>query len=307
VAQTRRKPSPKIGPSLLRQRVAWSKTYGLAKGPLDLSLAVVSYNQWPVSQRFIQSLGHPQAPARSELLWVDNGSTDGSAKRLKAVDWTGLGGFSRVTVLLLKRNYFISGAVNTALAAAKGRYFIQADNDVLFAPDSLTLYLHAMSERPGALLSPLWQLTQGLLPLDFEPACYGDLDRAFQRIRHANGWLKEEHGSAAGSCWGSDTATLKALGGWSEDYKLQCMDDDMILRWRESGRPAGMLPLAVFHPGLKTRRADRRASDWELADAALFKQRWQGKDLGALRAPRPLANRLLSSPVAKVIRALRMY
>jgi len=149
------RPSAKIGPALLKQRVAWSKTFGSAKGPLDLSLAVVSYNQWPVSERFIQSLGHPQAPARSELLWVDNASTDGSAKRLRAVDWKGLGGFSRITVLLLKQNYFISGAVNTALAAAKGRYFIQADNDVLFAPGSLASYLHALGGRPGALISPL--------------------------------------------------------------------------------------------------------------------------------------------------------
>lgn len=301
------RPAPvKPGPALLKRRVAWRESYGAA-GRLDLSLAVVSYNQWPVSERFIRSLDHPQAPPRSELIWVDNGSSDASAARLRAVDWAGRGGFQRVTLLLLKRNYFISGAVNCALAQARGRYFIQADNDVLFAPGSLEDYLHSLQARPGALLSPLWQLTQGLLPRDFEPACYGDLPRAFSRIRRANAWLRPEHGVAAGSCWGADRATLAKLGGWSEDYRLQCMDDDMILRWRGQGGTAGLLPLPVFHPGLKTRRADQRASAWELRDQARFRARWQGRGLDPLRQPRPWPNRLLGSRLAKLLRALRVF
>jgi GT2 family glycosyltransferase len=298
--------SNKVTPALLRSRVAKRRSWG-APGPVDLSVAVVSYNQWPVSARFLASLRFPQAPPRSELIWVDNASTDGSGAALMKQAWKGLGGFSRVSVLLLKRNYFISGAVNTALAAAKGRFFIQADNDVLFAPGSLQAYLDALRARPDAYLSPLWQLTQGLLPADFEPACYDDLPRAWNRLRRANAWLRPEDGVAAGSCWGADTKVLRALGGWSEDYRLQCMDDDMILRWRESGRPAGLLPLPVFHPGLKTRRADQRATAWELEDMANFKKRWQGRTLDGLRTTAPLPNRLLRSPISKMLRFLRVY
>jgi GT2 family glycosyltransferase len=268
---------------------------------------VVSFNQWPISEGFLKSLAYPQAPARSELIWVDNASTDGSVERFKRVVWKGLGGFSRVTLLLLKKNYFVSGAVNTALAAAKGRYFIQADNDVLFAPGSLAAYLDALKARPGAYLSPLWQRTQNLLPADFEPACYGDLPRAWERVRRANAWLKPEEGVAAGSCWGADTATLKKLGGWSEAYRLQGMDDDAILAWRKNGGSAGMLPLPVFHPGLKTRRADRRASTWELEDVAAFQKRWPDQNLDKLREARPWANRLLSGPLGKLLRAIRFF
>ena len=298
---------PPLRPAQLKTRVAQRLGWGPARGRLDLSLAVVSYNQWPVSRAFIQSMGYPQAPPRSELIWVDNASTDGSAQKLAAMDWSGLGGFQRVTLLRLKRNYFISGAVNVALAHARGRYFIQADNDVLFAPGSLAAYLRALRDRPDALLSPLWQRTQGLLPRDYEPACYDNLPQAWERLRRVNALLRPENGVAAGSCWGADARLLRALGGWSEDFRLQCMDNDCTLRWRRSGRPAGMLPLPVFHPGLKTRRADRRASTWELEDAALYRARWPGGAFDDLKAPPPALNRLLGSPLAKILRALHLF
>jgi GT2 family glycosyltransferase len=299
--------SSKIGPGLLKARVAKRLSFDKGRGPLDLTLAVVSFNQWAISERFLRSFEYEQAPLHSELIWVDNASTDGSAERFKQVRWKSLGHFRKVTYLSLKKNYFISGAVNVALAQAQGRYFIQADNDVLFAPGSLTAYLHALQHRPGAYLSPLWQRTQNLLPFSFEPACYEDLPTAWERLRGVNSWLQPEEGVAAGSCWGADTATLKKLGGWSEAFRLQGMDDDAILRWRQNGGSAGMLPLPVFHPGLKTRRADHRASDWELEDMATFQKRWKGQSIDDLRQPKPWQNRVLAGPIGKLLQGLHFF
>jgi GT2 family glycosyltransferase len=290
----------------LKKRIAKAQSFGTGTR-FDLTLAVVSFNQWDISARFLRSLEHPQAPRNAELIWVDNGSTDGSRQRFLKHAWTGLGGFQRVRFVQLKRNYFISGAVNTALALAQGRFFIQADNDVLFAPGSLQAYLDALKARPDAYLSPLWQRTQNLLPRDFEPECYDDLPRAWERLRRVNAWLKPEEGAAAGSCWGADTTLLRQMGGWSEDYKLLAMDDDAIFRWRDAGRPAAMLPLPVFHPGQKTRGTVRKANDLNLADDALIRTRWAGRRINELREPRPWGNRMLSGVLGKILRGLRFF
>jgi GT2 family glycosyltransferase len=228
-----------------------------------------------------------------ELVWVDNHSTDQTFETLKAYPFKRLPWLKGVRLVRLKKNRFISGAVNAALKLAKGRFFLQADNDVLFAPEALRLYAAACFKHPRALLSPCWLYTQRLLGRNFYPACLENLDLAFGRLRRAASFFRPEWGIAAGSCWAADTRLVRDAGGWDEGYRVICMDDDFHWRWLKKGLPLALLPLAVYHPGERTRVYVTGAHPLAESDIRRLKEEWGGSPW--TRSPRqvPWQNKFL--------------
>jgi glycosyltransferase involved in cell wall biosynthesis len=272
----------------------------------DMTLAVVSFNGLEVSARFLSQLPYWEQPRgfRLELVWVDNGSSDGTAALLRSAAWKDLACFERVRLLFLGRNAYISGAVNAALGLAEGRFFLQADNDVLLTPEAVQGFWESLVRRPG-LVSPQWLFTQRLLPRRFDPVAYEDLDRAFRWVRWTAGLFGAEEGVSGGSCWAAPTSDLKRLGGWSEEFRLVGMDDDFLMRWLKAGLPARMEPLPVFHPGQKTRMAVGGYHALEDQDNALFLRRWGSYPWDSAPRRRPWRNRFLGH--RRVARWLRPF
>lgn len=83
-----------------------------------------------------------------ELIIVDDGSTDDSARVIQNVLKEEHGGLVRRAVFLRQENQGVSAALNTALASARGEYIATFDADDLMSPGRLELQVDYLQQNP---------------------------------------------------------------------------------------------------------------------------------------------------------------
>jgi dolichol-phosphate hexosyltransferase len=108
----------------------------------QLSVLVPVYNEAATAQRAIDALVEADLPFTTELVVVDDGSTDGTAEILRAAGWPA----DRVRVLTHERNQGKGAAVRTALGAAHGEFASIFDADLEYDPKDLNLLMEPLLE-----------------------------------------------------------------------------------------------------------------------------------------------------------------
>jgi glycosyltransferase involved in cell wall biosynthesis len=116
------------------------------RAPYVVSIIINNYNYERFLQDAIES-ALAQTYARTEVIVVDDGSTDGSREILKHYE-------HRVSVIL-KENGGQSSAVNTALSRCSGALIIILDSDDLLAPDAVERIVDAWTPHFSKLQFPL--------------------------------------------------------------------------------------------------------------------------------------------------------
>ena len=158
-----------------------------------LTVVIPHYNQRDFLPRAVASVLHGE-PCDLEIIVVDDGSTDGSEPVLAALEATS----PLITVIRCGVNRGVVSALNTGLAAARGRYvnFLGADDLVL--PNLYAPLLRALGDHPMAGLG-CSQLAivgsdgsqRGIRPL-MAPgfrAEYLDPQTICQRIKRTDHWI----------------------------------------------------------------------------------------------------------------------
>jgi glycosyltransferase involved in cell wall biosynthesis len=99
----------------------------------QLSILMPVYNEAPTVERAIQAVLDAELPVTSEVVVVDDGSTDGTAEILERA------GFPRERVRILHHdaNQGKGAAVRTALAEARGELATIFDADLEYEPEDL--------------------------------------------------------------------------------------------------------------------------------------------------------------------------
>src|SRR4051812_27692014 len=77
-----------------------------------------------------------------EMVFVDDGSTDGTFKLLREI----LAVDSRVTVVRLRRNFGQTSALAAGFDHAEGEFIIAMDGDLQHDPDDIPLFLEKIAE-----------------------------------------------------------------------------------------------------------------------------------------------------------------
>lgn len=158
-----------------------------------------------------------------EIVFVDDGSTDGSAAIAQSYE-----GLRYVH----KENGGLAAARNTGLAHATGEFLAYLDDDDILLPDKLSRQVAHLLEHPetGCVLGRQEiMLEPGVEPPDWltRDTIYGDLDG----IPLVSAMIRTE--------------VLRRVGGFDETYRF-AEDRDLFVRLREHGVEIAVLPDIVL-------------------------------------------------------------
>jgi glycosyltransferase involved in cell wall biosynthesis len=183
-----------------------------------VTVVIPTKDGWPTVERTIAS-ALAQRDVELELVVIDDGSTDGTADRVKAL------GDERLTIVRHAEPRGPAGARNAGLARARGAWTAFLDHDDLWSPDKLRSQLDA-AEVAGAsfAFSAAITVDEGLRPIRYDPAP--------QTVGLLPDLLKHNSIPGGGSNVVARTDLLRRLGGFDEGL-FYLADWDLWIRLAE--------------------------------------------------------------------------
>jgi GT2 family glycosyltransferase len=200
-----------------------------------LHLVVPLWNQWPMTQAFLESLESAEVRGSYRLILVDNGSTDATAGALQA--WK-----KRLPFHLIRnrRNLGVAPAWNQGVAAALrgGATWVGIlNNDLLLSAGALTRLRQRAQERAWSLASPATR--EGAL--DYDLAAY-----ATAYTRRCYTW--DQAGRWFGWCFLVQRQVFQKIGRFDEGYRLGIgEDEDFFRRAQAAGFALGASGASFVH------------------------------------------------------------
>lgn len=193
-----------------------------------LSIVVPVYNEVENVEPLYGEIAAAAGPleCRAEVIFVDDGSTDGTTERLRGLhaEHEGDGGPLRLKVVRLRRNFGKSSALAAGFEVARGSVVITMDGDLQDDPKELPRFLEKLDEGfdlvcgwkrkrrdpwtkviPSRLFNAVVSLLTGIRIHDFncgfkayrrelvsELSLYGGLHRFVPVLAHAKGFRAGE-------------------------------------------------------------------------------------------------------------------
>lgn len=206
----------------------------------QVAVVIPVWNGEQVLGRCLDALARQTLPRDAyQIIVVDNGSSD--ATRTIARSYAGV-------ELLEEKRPGSYVARNLAIGRVRAPITAFTDADCEPAPDWLEQVLRAAAANPGfGVLAGKIELFDEIAQ---EREVFGDYERLFSFPQaHA------ARGNCATANWASETALLKALGGFDAALKSGG-DRQMALRIRDSGHPLIYVPAMVVRHPVRASRAE---------------------------------------------------
>lgn len=214
-----------------------------------------------------------------EAIVVDNGSTDGTGAFLRGLR------DPRLRVVSNVRNRGFARAINQGLAAARGRWVVWLNNDVVVTPGWLGRLVDCARRHPrvGAV-GPRTNSINGLQRADLGSYTLKSLPLAAEAwgLKHA-GQARSIH-RLTGFCLLHPREAVAAVGGLDERFGLGCYEDfDFCLRLVQAGRELLLAEdVFVHHHGNKSFTENRVSSRHVEMNRRIFIDKWCHKSLAFL-------------------------
>jgi GT2 family glycosyltransferase len=228
--------------------------------PVELSVIIISFNTREITRACLQSLRDARLKVETEIIVVDNASTDGSPDMIAAA-------FPEVVLVRNDRNLMFSKANNQGMRLARGKYFFLLNSDTLIQPgnlERLLAFLEAHQPRVGCVgprvlrpdltiqsegeafdsygyvLSRFFflhklplprPLKQWLLPRGFPDALTG--------VARPVGWV-------TGCSFMFPRKLVDQLGGLDEEFVFYCEEVEFCFRLWKNGYEVWVVPDAVI-------------------------------------------------------------
>jgi N-acetylglucosaminyl-diphospho-decaprenol L-rhamnosyltransferase len=223
----------------------------------DLSIIVVAWNVIELVDECLRHVRDSQDHLRKQVLFVDNGSTDGTPELVAER-------YPEVTLIRADTNLGFIRANNLAYPHATGRYVLMLNSDAFVGPNTFERTVAFMNEHPlyGVLGCRLVgrdgtpQPSARNFPTPFRSFVSNlSLDRKFGRLRGIDD-LDQDVDAVTECDWVSGCyllarkAALDELGWFlTEDYFMYNDDNDLCLRLSRKGWKTVCHPEKVVHIG----------------------------------------------------------
>ncbi len=216
-----------------------------------ISVILVNYNGRMYNQSCIRSVFDSRCDAETQIIVVDNGSTDGSLDELTAIGQQD----ERVEVISLHENLGFAAANNVGIKEAAGSgadYILLLNNDTIVHRNMLQALLTCEQRHRGSVITPkiyyaddtnkIWAAGGRLS---------GYIKKAVQIGENEpdRGQYEEEKqvDFSTGCCMFFSTELLKTIGYLDESFFLYYEDVEWCLRMGKTGVSIYYCPAAVLY------------------------------------------------------------
>lgn len=236
---------------------------------MDFSIVIVNYNTKELLRKCLKSL-----PANTEVIVVDNNSSDGSSQMIKKE-------FVKVKLIENKRNLGFAKAVNQALWQARGKYVLLLNPDTEVIGNALEKIVEFARKHPevgvvgGRLIDP-----DGTI----QGSCFHKLT-ILNAIKEF--WLRQkgvfqkyapktkkpvEVEAVVGACMLIPKKVIDKVGLFDERYFLYFEDLDFCRRVRGMGLKIYYLPKAEFihYHGASGKEIPRQTRQWLIQSSKIY-------------------------------------
>ncbi|MBI2267562.1 MAG: tetratricopeptide repeat protein [Armatimonadetes bacterium] len=219
-----------------------------------VSIVILTLNQLTYTKECVDSILSHTTPGSFELVFVDNGSTDGTLEFLESLSNRPSPPWTRIEVIRNGENRGFAGGCNQGIRASLGDDVLLLNNDVLVTPGWLDRLVTALRSNPkAAMAGPVSNYvieSQRAIP-DCAPEDY--LKRALSFHEKNKGTIFEV-ANLSGFCLLIARELIEAVGLLDESFQVGGGEDnDYCYRARLAGYVCMVAAdTFVFHHGSKT-------------------------------------------------------
>lgn len=212
-------------------------------GPPLISVIIVNHNGREDLERCLHSL-RDACGTRTEIIVVDNASTDGSAEYLDRL-------FTEVRLIRSRVNMGFGAGNNLGARIAKGQYLAFLNPDTLVEPGWLAALLDALqSDDQVGLVTSRILLLQDPGRVN---ACGNEIHLSGLTLCRGMNARREQYdqpaevGAVSGAAFLIRRDVFEVLGGFDEDFHLYVEDTDLSWRARLAGYRCLYIPDSVVY------------------------------------------------------------
>ncbi|MDR0834438.1 MAG: glycosyltransferase family 2 protein [Candidatus Symbiothrix sp.] len=225
---------------------------------VKLSVIIVNYNVKLFLEQCLNSVLASSMIADTEIIVVDNASTDGSREYLPPL-------FPQVKFVLSPENLGFAKANNRAIKQAQGDYVLLLNPDTLIGTDTLVHVCRFMDEHPdaGALGVQMLDETGAYLPESKRgfPTLWVSLCKLLgfngrYHLTHLDKDQVHEVDVLAGACMLMRKEVVQATGGFDEAFFMYWEDTDLAWRIKQAGYKNYYVPEKIVHYKGKSSKQD---------------------------------------------------
>lgn len=258
-----------------------------------LSIITATFNKLELSQAYLASLEANPPLKPWELIWVDDGSTDGTR------DWLHTLPSSRHRVLLNERNLGYAASNNRGASQARGEVLALLNNDLVLTPDWFEPLSQSLSAAPDIGLVGNVQVSPATGLIDHAGVVFDLIGTPIHRLKNRPQRALNGDGvfsrAVTAACWLVHKDVFLKAGGFDEAYLNGGEDFDLSLRLGQAGyRHWVDYRSVIWHhvsssPGRKAR---------DLENQARFLRQWGHltSTWGQTDWPRAYLSRILRNP-----------
>ena len=256
-----------------------------------VSIVILTFNQLDKTRDCLESI-RKHTPERHEIIFIDNGSTDGTVDWLKEIRTCN----DTYSLIENGENRGFAAGCNQGIEAARGEFVLLLNNDVVVTKDWLAGLLECLHTSPDAgIVGPMTNNISGIQQIpDARYSSMEELDAFAAEFRHSNRHRRIPYRRIVGFCMLFRKALSNEIGLLDEGFGTgNFEDDDFCLRAAIAGyRNSIAGDVFIHHVGSASFRGNNLDYISSLSDTgAYFREKWsrpvtdesEGKKIIALK------------------------